>query len=370
MIVDHTLRPESAAEAALTAARIAQRGIAACVLRLDGLRHGPGLAARARATRYAALEAACAERGIVHLLLGHHAADQAETILLRQGAGSGPDGLAGMAEIVERRNIRLLRPLLTIEPQRLRARLQAEAMAWVEDPSNADRKAARARARQTLTADPSAAAALRAQAKTSATARADSETASAEQLADRAALYPEGYAILSAGPLMPVALGALLRVIGGADFSPASAALAGLAAAPRPATLGGVRLLPAGRLGSAGALLLVRERLAAPVPATPGALWDGRFRVCGDLPTGTTIGPLGADATRLRGRSLPHAIARVLPAFRMAGTLVAVPHLQYRDAVVSAGVHVVFSPLAPVCGAGFHAGAAWLRVDQAKMNAP
>ncbi len=73
LIVDHGLRAESAAEAALTMARLAARGIAARVLTLRGLERGPALAARARAARYAALEAACRAAGVVHLLLGHHA---------------------------------------------------------------------------------------------------------------------------------------------------------------------------------------------------------------------------------------------------------------------------------------------------------
>ena len=51
---------------------------------------------------------------------------------------------------------------------------------------------------------------------------------------------------------------------------------AALAAAPRPATLAGARLLRAGRLGPG--LLVVREAAAmAPPVRKPGVVWDGRF---------------------------------------------------------------------------------------------
>ena len=100
LIVDHGLRAASAAEAALTAARLAEHGISARILTLTCLTPGPGLAARARNARYAILAACCRAEGILHLLLGHHAADQAETLAMRQLAGSREAGLAGMAPLV------------------------------------------------------------------------------------------------------------------------------------------------------------------------------------------------------------------------------------------------------------------------------
>ena len=51
LIVDHTLRPESAAEAALTAQRLATVRIASRILTLADLAPGPALADRARRAR-------------------------------------------------------------------------------------------------------------------------------------------------------------------------------------------------------------------------------------------------------------------------------------------------------------------------------
>lgn len=359
LVVDHGLRPESASEADLTIQRLAARGIPARILRLADLRHGPALAERARAARYAALRSACAGAGILHLLLGHHAADQAETVLMRRQSGSGPAGLAAMPALAEQCELRLLRPLLRVPPVRLRATLRDAGLAWVEDPSNRDQRALRSRLRAAMD-DPDgtgpAVAALCDAARASGAARALQEAATARLLAERAALYPEGFALLSLGPVDPAALAALIQAIAGAAFPPPSRSIASLAANPRPATLAGVRLLPADRLGPG--LLLVREvaAMAPPIAAWPGTVWDGRFRLQAGAtpPEGATIGALETDAARLRRRtSLPSAVLQTLPAVRRGNSLVAVPHLLYPDRATCAAVPVVFSPRRPVSGAPF-----------------
>ncbi len=248
IIVDHGLRAASAGEAEAARRTLLGRGITASVRRVDGLRAGPALPARARAARYAALRGACAEAGIVHLLLGHHAADQAETVIMRALSGSLPGGLAGMAALVEEAQLRLLRPLLAVPPARLRATLHAAGVAWAEDPSNADRAALRPRLRA-LRADAAGAGpatlALVAAAHEAGLRRARAEAATAAFLAAHVSLRPEGFALLPTAPMPEDVLGAVIAMIGGAR--PSQRALAVLAAAPRPATLGGVRLMPAGR---------------------------------------------------------------------------------------------------------------------------
>lgn len=359
MVVDHGLRQESAAEAALTIQQLAERGIASKAIRLTDLHRGPALAERARAARYAALRAACAGHGILHLLLGHHAADQAETVLMRRQGNSGPAGLAAMPALTEQTGLRLLRPLLGIPPVRLRATLLAAGLSWVEDPSNRDERALRTRLRASLD-DPDGTgpttAALCKAAQAAGIDRAARDQATAEILAHRAAIHPEGFSLLSPGPIDPAALAALIQMIGGAPFPPPTRSIASLAAAPHPATLAGVRLLPAGRLGDG--LLLVREAasMQPPIPARAGATWDGRFRLPAGAvpPEDATIGALGTDAARLRRCSpLPSAVLRTLPALRRANCLVAVPHLLYPDSATCAAAPVVFSPPRPAAGAPF-----------------
>src|SRR5690606_30570629 len=93
LIVDHQLQCGSA-EVAQTARRQAlQLGcVAPRILRVQvGSAGGPEAAART--ARYEALSTA---RGEAPVLLGHTLDDQAETVLLGLGRGSGPRSIAGM----------------------------------------------------------------------------------------------------------------------------------------------------------------------------------------------------------------------------------------------------------------------------------
>nr|WP_230975583.1 tRNA lysidine(34) synthetase TilS [Acetobacter garciniae] len=150
LVVDHGLRADSAQEADLTHDRLSRMGMAARVLRLTDLARGAGMAARARQARYRALLQACRAEGCVNLLLGHQADDQAETAFMRQRAGSGPDGLAAMGWVSIRDGVRLVRPLLGVSRLALRNTLREAGLAWVDDPSNEDRRAERVRVRQAL----------------------------------------------------------------------------------------------------------------------------------------------------------------------------------------------------------------------------
>ena len=333
LIVDHGLRAASAAEAALTAARLAEHGISARILTLTCLTPGPGLAARARNARYAILAACCRAEGILHLLLGHHAADQAETLAMRQLAGSREAGLAGMAPLVVTEDLLLLRPLLAMPPADLRATLRAAGWDWVEDPSNHNPLWQRARLRALRRDADGRGPATRALVALAAQRQARREQqaqAVAATLATRATLSPLGYALLTPGPILPAALQALLHMLGAALYPPAPAAVAALAAEPRPSTLAGVRLLPAGRLGPPGTWLLVREA-AAMAPPDTAPLWDRRFRLGQPLPAGATLSALGADARHYRhATALPAAILATLPCLRRAGQVIAVPHLDAR----------------------------------------
>jgi tRNA(Ile)-lysidine synthase len=355
LVVDHALRPASAAEARLTLARLAGQGIAARILTLHHLHPGPGLAARARAARHAALTRACAEAGILHLLLGHHRRDQAETWRMRTRAGSGPRGLAAMAGLVEHHHLRLLRPLLATAPGDLRALLAGQGIGWVEDPSNHNPATLRARLRAELD-DPAGqgaeVAALAAAAAQQGMARTAQDLAHAALLASHVALHPAGWARLAPGPLPPAALAALLRCIAGQDHAPQSAAVAALAAAPRAATLGGARLVAAGR-GAGWLVLREAAAMQLAIPATRGALWDRRFRLREGADPSLTLGALGPDAARFRRLrpDWPAALLHTLPALRRGETLVAVPALGLQPPETR--FDLAFTPPSPLCGAPF-----------------
>ncbi|HYP63033.1 MAG TPA: tRNA lysidine(34) synthetase TilS [Acidocella sp.] len=311
-IVDHGLREGSAEEAALTARRVGERGIAARIVTLSGLPRGAGLQEAARQARYEALAAACAEDGFLHLLLGHHRADQEETVAMR--AARGPGGAEGIAAWSARNKILLLRPLLGVRPEILRDYLRSEDMAWVEDPSNISPRFERVRLRQSGTNA----------APAGAEERAARDEAVAAYLAAHAQIRPEGFALLDAGSAPHAVLGALIRMIAGADYMPRQEPLARLGAKLRPATLGGVRLLSAGKLGSVWLLAREPAACAPPITAAPGVRWDGRFVLEAVPSPGMILGALGADAAKCRKFSpLPGIVLRGLPALRgMDGVLI------------------------------------------------
>jgi len=258
--------------------------------------------------------------------------------------------MAGMPALVELPRVRLLRPLLGMRPGRLRATLARAGVSWVDDPSNRDVVALRSRLRllrRDQDGEGSATTALAAAAMASARQRAEQERRVAAELAQAATLRPEGFALVTREFLGAPALLALIQTLSGADFPPATRSVAALAAKPRPATLGGVRLLLAGRLGPGW--LLVREPAAvqAPVSARPGAVWDRRFRLGNSArpPAEATVGAVGHDASRLRRfTSLPAVVLATLPAVRHGEKLLAVPHLNYPDRESCACFPALFSP--------------------------
>ena len=154
LIVDHGLRDESHDEARAVAHQLRALGVSTQVLSWTGDKPQRNVQATARDARYALLLDWCRAHRVIHLALGHHAADQAETHLLRLRAGSGADGLAGMAPISERGGTRIIRPFLDLPPERLRATLTTAGLSWVDDPSNRDLRYARAQLRQEICGAP------------------------------------------------------------------------------------------------------------------------------------------------------------------------------------------------------------------------
>jgi tRNA(Ile)-lysidine synthase len=356
LVVDHGLRAASGDEARTTIERLASLGISGRMFRLSELKHGSALAERARIMRYDILSHACTERGILHLLLGHHTADQAETLAMRVLRGSHIRGLAGMAALRETGGLRILRPLLGIEPQVLRHFLTACGTVWIEDPSNQDLQALRPRLRWGFASASARKTGLSDALSVIGLLRRRDEEEVAAELAQRATIRPEGFALLSPGRISALALGSLIQTLGGAPYTPSPAQINELASRPKSATVAGVCILPAGRFGDG--MLLVREEAAIgnPTTASHGAIWDNRFRVFASdgAPGDALVTQMGADAARFRRCSeLPSAVLRTLPTIRIGKVLAAVPHLGYSCQQHDVRVRMLFVPKRPAAGPGF-----------------
>ncbi len=100
----------------------------------------------ARAKRYEALEEMRQEADARYVLLGHHRDDQIETVLMRLLGGTGPAGLAAMAD----RQGTLVRPLLPFRHSELVQHMLTTEMEWWDDPANRDERHLRSWIRERL----------------------------------------------------------------------------------------------------------------------------------------------------------------------------------------------------------------------------
>jgi tRNA(Ile)-lysidine synthase len=140
LVVDHGLQSDSAAVAATAQQHAEQLGcVDAQVLRVQvGTDGGPEAAARS--ARYRALADARQDRPV---LLAHTLDDQAETVLLGLGRGSGPRSIAGMQPY----DPPWCRPLLGIRRDTTHAACAKLGLSAWHDPHNSDQRFTRSRLR-------------------------------------------------------------------------------------------------------------------------------------------------------------------------------------------------------------------------------
>ncbi|MDT4915835.1 MAG: tRNA(Ile)-lysidine synthase [Pseudonocardiales bacterium] len=140
--VDHGLQRGSAERADLVAAIGYEMGLDPVEVVRVAVGRAGGPEAAARTARYAAL-AATAGALDAQVMLGHTLDDQAETVLLGLGRGSGPRSIAGMAAV----DGRYLRPLLGLRRETTAAACSALGLPVWTDPHNSDAAFQRARLR-------------------------------------------------------------------------------------------------------------------------------------------------------------------------------------------------------------------------------
>jgi tRNA(Ile)-lysidine synthase len=144
--VDHGLRPEARAEGELVRSRAEALELPWHGLRVDvasARRDRASWQDAARRVRLEALRALAERRGAARVALGHQADDQAETVLFRVVRGTGLAGLAGIPYA----RPPFIRPLLDVTRAEIARYLARRSLPFVEDPSNADPRYARARVR-------------------------------------------------------------------------------------------------------------------------------------------------------------------------------------------------------------------------------
>lgn len=136
--VHHGLRSEAESEAEWVCRYAESLGVQAVVERIAvreiAEQCGESVQMAARNERYRVLNHQALVWGARRIALGHHADDQAETVLLRLLTGVSPEGLSGMAPI----RGDLIRPMLTIHRDEILDYAREHALTWMEDRSNRD----------------------------------------------------------------------------------------------------------------------------------------------------------------------------------------------------------------------------------------
>ena len=158
--LDHETRGGASAEDARFVKALAERHRLPCVVATrseiePGISPLPSnISAKYRAVRFELFCRVVRERRLDGVILAHHADDQAETVLHRLLRGAGPAGLGGMSPRRTLGDLLVLRPLLAVRRDALRAYLKSTGEAWREDESNASLEYARNRARALLARRP------------------------------------------------------------------------------------------------------------------------------------------------------------------------------------------------------------------------
>ncbi|MFM9378753.1 tRNA lysidine(34) synthetase TilS [Gordonia sp. VNK21] len=140
LVVDHRLQAGSAQAAREAVAQAVGLGAQASILPVTVHASGEGPEAAARTARYQALDRAREGRPV---LLGHTVDDQAETVLLGLGRGSGARSLAGMSPW----RAPWARPLLGVRRADTRAACAGWGLTVWDDPHNLDPRYTRVRVR-------------------------------------------------------------------------------------------------------------------------------------------------------------------------------------------------------------------------------
>ncbi len=128
---------ESDADEAFVRAWCAEHGLECFVKRFDtrghAAEHGVSIEMAARDLRYAWFAELRRAGGFDAVAVAHNADDNAETLLLNLLRGTGTRGLRGMGD-----HDGIVRPLLDIPREDIRAWMTARGLAWREDSTNAD----------------------------------------------------------------------------------------------------------------------------------------------------------------------------------------------------------------------------------------
>ena len=149
LIVDHKIRKESSKEASKVKNILKKNNIDSEVLIWKGAKPKKNIQLEAREIRYKLISDYCLKHKIDYIVTGHHQDDQIENFFIRLFRGSGLTGLSSMDECSNyNKNLKIIRPLLTITKQNLKIVTKFYFKEYINDPTNEDEKFLRTRIRK------------------------------------------------------------------------------------------------------------------------------------------------------------------------------------------------------------------------------
>ena len=296
VIVNHNIRPDAANEAVRVSQRMKNRAIASQILTIEDNAPETGVQEWARHQRFAALTKLARQQGAV-VLVAHHQADQAETVLMRLAHGSGVVGLAGMRGLTMRDAVLVARPLLDWHADSLVEVLGLLECDYEDDPSNQNSQFERVQMREFLR-DAAASGSLvtddalrLGRAMQALSDHLDLASSTLWQAAT--CLFPTGHAVIDMDKLSDLPQSAwvyrvrqLIRQIGGRPYGVSDLAVTGLherLLAGRNSTLGGCQFVKSLRRSEPASFYVVRELGRTPeamdVAADDDVIFAGCWRV-------------------------------------------------------------------------------------------
>ena len=262
------------------------------------------------------------------------------------------DGLSAMAPVRVHQGIRILRPLLDIPRDRLKATLLKAGQGWIEDPSNEDDRFLRVQVRKALPTLEGLGIGrdrLVSTAKAMGRARAALEFATDKLEQEAVHWHGFGFADVETDRLVNVPdeialrlLARLIQRVGGSDYPPRLGSLETLLEAVRAEALGRGRTLGGVKFTGRLAQFRVLREAAAVGPgvdrvAGSPLIWDGRFdvRLTGRKSSGrvSALGRSGLRQMKEEGLALPADVPKLaletLPALWSGDKLLVQPQLAY-----------------------------------------
>lgn len=139
--VDHQLRGEASREDSLYVWRFCQSlGIDCACISVDVTsykeKYGLGTQVACRDLRYQAFKEEMAKQAADYLVLGHHADDQIETMLMQFSKVATPEAMLGMPARRPFASGEIIRPLLGVTKDEIEAYVEREGIGYRMDPTN------------------------------------------------------------------------------------------------------------------------------------------------------------------------------------------------------------------------------------------